>query len=881
MRILSIFLILLISTILNISVVPTMAKDNNKLEFFVASGAKDGEGTLEKPFSTLEQARDAIRKLKNDGAYPIGGVTVYVRGGEYFLANSFKLEQQDSGTDTAPIVYRAYENEQVHFIGGAEYSFSKFAPCTDMNVLSRVEEPVRNKLYQFSLKENGVADFGTMPIYGHGAFYLQQTKISGVDQLSPELFFDGKLMTLSRWPNDGYAIIDGVVDEGSKVRNWLNDGNANYVPPEQRENPPKGITIRAASQRLKKWETAKDMWLFGYWYFDWSDLTLKVQKVDSSKGEIKTATPSAYGVKSGQRFYAYNLLEEIDSPGEWYLDRETGILYIYPPESTVDSTVQISLMNGSLFNINKAENVIIKGFTLKVVRGSAIVVSDSKNVRIELCSISKTADIGVSINGGTNCGIVSSHVFDTGCGGIYITGGDYYTLAQAGNYAENNLVHNYDRIKQTYSAGISLSGVGLRASYNTIHDGVHLGIAFGGNDNLIEYNDIYDVLKEADDMGAIYTGRSFVKRGNIVRNNYIHDIESDAKSSWGVYGIYLDDLYCGTTIEGNVFSNISGIGVFINGGRDNIVRNNIFANLRGSLRLSSIGLASNVGVPGLAAHGYGTKTLTDGKPAVPYDKSPYDKYPHLANILQDDPLLPKYNIFENNISYKVEKVLVPGLYGGITIEDLLELSTIDEGLVTTSDPGFQNVVGSNFNLLDGSAVFSQFPDFKAPDFQRVGVYTKAIRASIENAIVVMVDSNLSIVNLKTKIIDDENYNIMPIMDGDKVLIPARFIAENIGAEVSYDESMQIISISLDNKVVNISLQSGTMSVNGEEFKMSVIPKIIEGRLMVPIRELPEAFGKKVFWDKSGVIIICDNESIFKQSTNEKLIEELSRRLSNK
>ncbi|MCP4640008.1 MAG: hypothetical protein GY851_06235, partial [bacterium] len=77
------------------------------VEFFVGSdGTKDGSGTAAEPFGTLEQARDAVRKLKKDGQLS-GGVTVWVKGGVYTMAVPFELKEEDSGSAESPVVYRA------------------------------------------------------------------------------------------------------------------------------------------------------------------------------------------------------------------------------------------------------------------------------------------------------------------------------------------------------------------------------------------------------------------------------------------------------------------------------------------------------------------------------------------------------------------------------------------------------------------------------------------------------------------------------------------------------------------------------------------------------------------------------------------------------
>lgn len=112
-------------------------------------------------------------------------------------------------------------------------------------------------------------------------------------------------------------------------------------------------------------------------------------------------------------------------------------------------------------------------------------------------------------------------------------------------------------------------------------------MTYGGNDNIIEYNEIYDVMNEAGDMAALYCGRSLVARGNIIRGNIIHDIYTDSDAS-SIHAVYFDDSYSGQTVTGNIFYNIQEEAVFVNGGRDNTITNNIFVNCLAVLQVKTI-----------------------------------------------------------------------------------------------------------------------------------------------------------------------------------------------------------------------------------------------------------------------------------------------------
>ena len=135
-----------------------------------------------------------------------------------------------------------------------------------------------------------------------------------------------------------------------------------------------------------------------------------------------------------------------------------------------------------------------------------------------------------------------------------------------------------------YSAGIGLHGVGNRATHNLIHDAPHQAISFGGNDHLIEFNEIHNVCFESNDAGAIYSGRDWTMRGTVIRHNYLHDITGF--EGRGCVGVYLDDMYCGTEIVGNVFYQVTSA-AFIGGGRDYLIENNVFVDCKPAIHVDA------------------------------------------------------------------------------------------------------------------------------------------------------------------------------------------------------------------------------------------------------------------------------------------------------
>src|SRR5690606_1001685 len=232
----------------------------------------------------------------------------------------------------------------------------------------------------------------------------------------------------------------------------------------------------------------------------------------------------------------------------------------------------------------------------------------------------------------------------TGAGGIKINAGNRSTLTPAECFADNNDIHHIARIKRVYFPGISLNGVGNRAAHNLIKHLPHMARYFNGNDHIMEYNEIYDVCYESNDAGAIYAGRNWTMRGNIIRYNYLHDISGFEGK--GCVGVYLDDAFSGVDIIGNVFNNVTRA-MMIGGGRDNNVLNNIFIDCVPSLHVDARGLGW--------MHDHPEEWIKEEKEkgtilGTVYNKPPYStRYPKLVNIINDEPKAPKGNVISHNI----------------------------------------------------------------------------------------------------------------------------------------------------------------------------------------------------------------------------------------
>ncbi len=854
--------------------VPVSAGTTGSLQLFVAPGASGGDGTISSPYGSLTEARDRIREMKKTGAYPEGGVTVNLREGRYFMTEGLELTEEDSGTEEAPVVWRAYGNEEVQLIGGVGMDLSEFAKVSDADILKRLPAESKDKVYQINLKEYGFTQFDELPQTGHSTAYLGfiDDDYNNVDSM--ELFFNDEVMTLSRWPNEGFVRIAELIETGEYARHFVK----NNAKDEElwKPGPYRASTFTVDSEgteRLKRWQSAEDIWAFAYWQFDWSDLTVGLTLNYDDKSFTNRHT-LAFPPTTGQRIYFYNILEELDEPGEWYLNRTNGILYFYPTAS--EGEVLFSVLSEPMFDLTGVSNVSFQSLAVKAVRNDAFRLTECENIDISLCSISKTTQYGIETSGCKNCSFISNHVYETGVGGILLSGGNVKTLEPGNNLAENNWVHDYARIKSGYSPAVGLYGVGNIARHNKMHGSDNLAMRIVGNDHLVEYNEIFDVLRTAADMGAIYMYREKTSRGTVIRNNYFHDIAATGSTaSHGIQGIYYDEMADGVIAENNLFVNFAGDCVFVNSGRDHVIKNNIFLNCGGGVKISAIGLNP--------AYGYQENGKFEGIYTELYQEhlhetEPYAKYEHLANILNDAPREPKYNLVENNVTAGCGYDFKWTEIGSDVWGKLYEQNSIHTGLVaeTADDLGFADLAAGNYNLRSDAAVFEQLSDFEAPDFINMGMYTPWLARKLTGTVSLAPDSPIAYTGFEPGYVDSNNLAVTPVIEDDVTYAPLRFIAESLGGEASFDEETNVATVSLGEETITVNINDGTVAHNGAALA-DAIYIMKEGRLLLPLRVIAEALNKTVTWYPQGLIIVGDDEVI--EQTETALIEELRRRLT--
>ena len=317
------------------------------------------------------------------------------------------------------------------------------------------------------------------------------------------------------------------------------------------------MEVAVSDKRILNWKDADEAIMYGSFTYAWASLATFVGGINEKKNSVIAKYPTEYGAIRGQQFYVFNLIEEIDIPGEYYIDRKAGKLYIYKPDEEVD-TVRYTTLETPMFLFSDADYITFKNIGMKYTRSRAIFMDkDCNNNQIIGCKFSFT-------NLKYACYIEGSEIevydcFFSDCeGGLRLEGGDRNTLTPGNNIVENTKFERCDKLTKTYMDAILLVGVGHKVKNNDISDAQHCLVRMNGNFHEISYNDIHDGCKSADDMGAIYTGRDLTHRGNKVIYNYIHDIGGDSRGNEGVHGIFFDDFWSAADVAGNVFENITG-----------------------------------------------------------------------------------------------------------------------------------------------------------------------------------------------------------------------------------------------------------------------------------------------------------------------------------
>lgn len=411
--------------------------------------------------------------------------------------------------------------------------------------------------------------------------------------LTADLFTEGKYNINAIFGNDE-SLYSEVVADGNAYKLVRYPKNGEYLHISKLENlfsqhgyfdvwGKKEEGFYFEDETPTKWQYRDEMIAYGFWGFDWDSSYTKVKEIDkvNKKIHFDEGSKITYGLRLGQRFCFYNILEELTEPGEFYIDKEKGKLYIYPESEITELTV--TCVNKPLFDLYNCENVTFKNINISETCHSAISLENCENINIDNCLFENIGGIIVDVHKGHNIKVNNNTMRNSASAGISFFGGNRMTLEPMNGEADNNHIYNLAKWRVCYYTPIHFCGVGMTAKHNLIHDVPHCAIMFWGNDMIVENNEIYNAVSQTGDAGCIYTGRDYTFRGNRVCKNYIHHIGGDCDC---VIGIYNDDCVCGTVMNDNIIESAM-YGIQMGGGRDFMVKNNLFVKNRRALFFDS------------------------------------------------------------------------------------------------------------------------------------------------------------------------------------------------------------------------------------------------------------------------------------------------------
>ncbi len=307
-------------------------------------------------------------------------------------------------------------------------------------------------------------------------------------------------------------------------------------------------------------------------------------------------------LRSGDRFFVENVGSELDAPGEWFLDRAEGRLYYRPQKLPMEQSEVIAPVLGRLFAlIGDAEkklyvsHVHISGFEIrntdyspddgcegyKMGREGTIYLNAATDCRIDDNRFVNIGNYAVCAIDSSSNRVSGNRIAQSAEGGILL-------VDSADNRVLNNHIHDIGLVYK-HIGGVVLDHAGCSSNlvaHNVVHDSSRYGITLKnpGANNTIEYNHVYNVNTETYDTGGIEVTQQnpTFRSGSVIRHNIVHDTggyssigEKPIFNSWG---IYLDSYAGGYEVSHNVIWGTTHGGLMIQGGKDNYVHNNIFAN---------------------------------------------------------------------------------------------------------------------------------------------------------------------------------------------------------------------------------------------------------------------------------------------------------------
>ena len=519
------------------------APSTNVVRIYVSdSDGNDGaEGNIDSPVKTVQEAKKRAQNIDKSTTK----VEIIIRGGNYRFLEPMRFDAEDSGTKENPVVYKAYEGEKVYFKASVPLDMTKAERITDDATLKRIKDDIEDKVFVLDLAAQGYPKDKLFKPYVCGMYGMDQSN----DEEMNYIYFDGEEQMFASFPNDrAYAYWEKTVDDR---------------------------TIQIKENNIDNWTDVRSAWMQSFYQYDYSTCRHSLSSVDAESKTI-TVIPNAGVEMKGyysKRWRVYNILEEMDIPGEFFLDYYNEKLYFFPPKYISDSTLEMSV-GTNIINGQNLKNVYFEGIEFSQTRSTAVKLKDIDNIDFYNCRFIDIGTRGIYVSGSTpavaegshwqktqkhgsyNMNIKGCDFVNTGATAVRLTGsGDVDTITPSNNVIEDCFFHRVSN--RSFWDSIWLGGCGDEVKNCLFSNNPHQAVRMAGSELRINHNEIHDILRENDDAGAIYGGMHAIWRGWDVSYNYIHDLKSIQTMTYNAtLGIYNDDGQEGNYDHHNILVNM-------------------------------------------------------------------------------------------------------------------------------------------------------------------------------------------------------------------------------------------------------------------------------------------------------------------------------------